>query len=402
MKCKKCGGETWIKPEEVGVDRNNVPIYHRIAYCDSCMLKFDLDADEFKQDVKMKESGFGIAGLILSFFSSSVVLGITSIVLCITALRKKDKKSTCGVLGLVVCALMILSSIVEVNDSSSDVDDTKYRTEQEYVVERETQSIPKETEEEYKASCQKNGLKTLNYRLQVAKVNGVENVGVVNSQNEDSDLGERLKQLFNRKDVIKDFEKGLTQVKNGDVRTLLQQAKGRTQFIKTDKNGSHYDSSTHSVYYGKNALPGTIAHELFHEIYDTYRLLEDEFLGKSVRNDYSRLLNFAKGYGKSVEEMLYLKYPNALYINENGKIVVYEEYRGISDIIHGASDGKVDLGYGHRRPGYWSKYKALEKETFSQFGRMFYDQDEEVLKVLEELFGETYKEVIERLEGMIK
>lgn len=40
MKCKKCASKMRIKPEEIGVDKNNVPKYHRIAYCDACMLSY--------------------------------------------------------------------------------------------------------------------------------------------------------------------------------------------------------------------------------------------------------------------------------------------------------------------------------------------------------------------------
>lgn len=43
MICPKCNGELRIVPEQIGVDGNNLPIFHRIAYCDSCMIKKDLD-----------------------------------------------------------------------------------------------------------------------------------------------------------------------------------------------------------------------------------------------------------------------------------------------------------------------------------------------------------------------
>lgn len=221
---------------------------------------------------------------------------------------------------------------------------------------------------------------------------------------DDKGFFEKIKGLFGgkRENVIIEFEKILPTIKNEDVRILLQQAKERTSFIALDKHKSMYEEGAHTVYYGKNATPGTIAHELFHEIYDTYRFVEDDFLSRSVKNDFSKLTNLAKGYGKSIEEMLYLRYPNAFYINDDGKIVVYEKYRGLSDIIHGASDGKIDLGYGHRRQGYWSQNKRLEKETFAQFGRMLWEQDEDVLKVLGEVLEDTNREVLGRLKGMIK
>ncbi len=44
MICRKCGRELRIVAEQSGVDNNNLPEYHRIAYCDTCMTKEDLDA----------------------------------------------------------------------------------------------------------------------------------------------------------------------------------------------------------------------------------------------------------------------------------------------------------------------------------------------------------------------
>lgn len=43
MKCAKCGSELRFGNEQVGIDQNGIPIFHRFAYCDSCMLKNDMD-----------------------------------------------------------------------------------------------------------------------------------------------------------------------------------------------------------------------------------------------------------------------------------------------------------------------------------------------------------------------
>lgn len=218
----------------------------------------------------------------------------------------------------------------------------------------------------------------------------------------DGDLGRKIRKYFGKDNIVDKFRDKLSDVKNKDVKILLEQSAERVKFIKDTGRRSFYEREDNSVHYGTAATPGTIAHELFHEIDSTYGLTENGFLNTSVRTDYNKLLNLSKGYGKSIEEMLYSRYPEALKINQKGNYVVYEKYRGISDILHGVSNGKIDIGYGHRRPGYWSTEYAVEKETFAQFGRMFYEQDEEVLKMLKELFGETYNEVIARLEGMIK
>ncbi len=58
-------------------------------------------------------------------------------------------------------------------------------------------------------------------------------------------------------------------------------------------------------------------------------------------------------------------------------IRVTEPYRGISDIVHGMSKGKIFLGYGHTKKDYWKKPFRVEKETWAQYGRMIYIRNEE-------------------------
>ena len=81
---------------------------------------------------------------------------------------------------------------------------------------------------------------------------------------------------------------------------------------------------------------------------------------------------------------------------------MHKNYRGISDIIHGLTKGKVFLGYGHSKKDYWLQHKILENETFAQYGRIMYNQDEKVMDMFKEVFTETNREIAERLEGMIK
>ena len=82
--------------------------------------------------------------------------------------------------------------------------------------------------------------------------------------------------------------------------------------------------------------------------------------------------------------------------------VHYRILRSYKDTLHGASDGKVFWGYGHLRPGYWERENVLQKETFAQFGRILYDQDDDVWKMTEEIFENTSREVLERIKGMMK
>ena len=43
MNCPICNGEMRIATEQIGVDNNNLPVFHRFAYCDVCRRKKDID-----------------------------------------------------------------------------------------------------------------------------------------------------------------------------------------------------------------------------------------------------------------------------------------------------------------------------------------------------------------------
>lgn len=74
----------------------------------------------------------------------------------------------------------------------------------------------------------------------------------------------------------------------------------------------------------------------------------------------------------------------------------------LQEVMEAVLAGKVFWGYGHLRPGYWERENVLQKETFAQFGRILYDQDDDVLKMTEEIFENTSREVLERIKGMMK
>ena len=88
------------------------------------------------------------------------------------------------------------------------------------------------------------------------------------------------------------------------VRTLLTQSLERTTIKRAKGRKSKYSASEKTVYLAENAKVDTLAHELFHEIDDAYGLIENGLLSKSVISDYNKLQNLAKGYGKSIKEML--------------------------------------------------------------------------------------------------
>lgn len=45
MICTQCGSELRIGTEQVGMDNNHIPIFHRFGYCDNCRIKWDLDLE---------------------------------------------------------------------------------------------------------------------------------------------------------------------------------------------------------------------------------------------------------------------------------------------------------------------------------------------------------------------
>lgn len=199
---------------------------------------------------------------------------------------------------------------------------------------------------------------------------------------------------------VQTFSEKLDAIQNIDVKILLEQSMKRVGFEVSARRASYFSKG--KVYLAKKDSLDAIAHELFHEIDSSYCLSQNGFITDSLKADYKKLENLEKIYRKQLVEVLKSKYPEAFFRNQSGELKVYEKYRGISDILHGMTDGRINLGYGHYRRGYWKKPFALEKETFAQYGRMLYNQDENVLKMAEEIFPETNKEIMGRLKRMVK
>lgn len=199
---------------------------------------------------------------------------------------------------------------------------------------------------------------------------------------------------------IEEFNNSLDNISDYNVQALLAQSQHRVKVKTSDSKKSYFDRNKKVVYIAKSATNGTIAHELFHEIDSTYRITESGTLKESIQKDYQYLQSFSSGYGTDIKNMLYLKYKEAFTEGRNG-IKLRPEYRGISDILNGMSDGEINLGYIHSKE-YWKRDKALEAETWAQFGRILYDQNEEVMDMLKFVCPNTYEEVMNALKGMVK
>ena len=223
-----------------------------------------------------------------------------------------------------------------------------------------------------------------------------------NKKEDESDIGRAIfEKISGISKQRKEFETGLSKMKSMDAKLLLEQSLERVMIKRAKGSKTRYLSKENTVYLSKYAKSDSVAHELFHEIDDSYGLTKNGAFSRSISQDFRRLQNMSKGYGKSIEEMLKERFPDSFKTGTTD-FEMRMEYRGISDIIHGCSKGSIFLGWGHREPGYWDRKLALEKEAFAQYGRMIYNQDEKVLDMFNTLFPETSKEMDDRIRRVIK
>ena len=198
----------------------------------------------------------------------------------------------------------------------------------------------------------------------------------------------------NSEKVLNSFKEGISNISDENVRNIFLRLAEETPVKTSFKRKSYHREGT--IYLSSDATPSTLAHELFHKLDGEYGISESGMLSEVVRNDYERLKNIAEGYGGSIEEMLYSKYKEAFETLENGALKLKDEYRGISDILNGMSGGKIRFGYGHK-PIYWQRNLALEKETFTQFGRTLYDGNKSAMDMLRYICPETHEIIISKL-----
>lgn len=188
--------------------------------------------------------------------------------------------------------------------------------------------------------------------------------------------------------IIDKFSKNISNIENNTVRSLLQRTIKNVEFEKSQRQHSYFSGKENKVYLLNNIPPSTVAHELFHKIDKDNGITKGKMLDESIKKDYENLLKSAEKTGLSIEDMLYSKYPEAF--EKKGRLK--EEYRGVSDIINGMTNGKVKLGYGHKND-YWENTYKLSKETFAQYGRFLYDNNPDVMKMVNEIFPETTSSV---------
>lgn len=215
-----------------------------------------------------------------------------------------------------------------------------------------------------------------------------------------ADWMSKIKSLWNEvgSNALPSFRKQMSGMHDEHTREILQQAIKRVTFDKSTRKNSYFSRKDGVIYLAKNATPTTIAHELFHEIDSTYRITDKGALSKQLQSDFKMLIKTADNRGKTVENMLYSRYPEVFEEGRRG-IKLKEEYRGISDILNGMSSGEIRLGYRHE-DAYWERNKMLEKEAWAQYGRMLFQGDDKVLEFAEVLFPQTTAEIYQILKEL--
>ena len=164
------------------------------------------------------------------------------------------------------------------------------------------------------------------------------------------------------------------------------------------KEGSihlHGVFSKNTVVLGSNSSPGTIAHELFHEM-DADRAISSG-LTLAIAQDQVSLNMASNG---DIKAYLQMKYPNAVRTKKSGDIALNNPYRGIADILNGMSGGKEWYGFGHSKK-YWKTPGNLEAEAWAQFGRTYYNNDPDVKKMFEDIFPNLSTHAMMALKGLI-
>lgn len=197
------------------------------------------------------------------------------------------------------------------------------------------------------------------------------------------------------KDFQQAFRDGLANAAP-EARKLLRQQYRKADYILVSGKRSYYRRFGNVVGLGRNATPSTLAHELFHKIDAGGKISMG--LSEALMKDYLAL-NVASG--GNVKEYLIQRYAAAFSkISKTGEPVMGEAYRGIADILNGCSGGRIKYGFRHA-PEYWAAPGALESEAWAQFGRILYENDSEVKKMLSEVFPSFSERAILALEGVV-
>ncbi len=125
--CPLCNGKLRIDMEQVGVDSYGLPVYHRFAYCDNCMRKKDIEADENAKQLMQQNDQEHIPIYIGSDDNSlkkakqtsiSIQSGNetadqnTSVLQLKREKRRKVRKTACAVILILLAFISILTNVI--------------------------------------------------------------------------------------------------------------------------------------------------------------------------------------------------------------------------------------------------------------------------------------------------
>ena len=197
--------------------------------------------------------------------------------------------------------------------------------------------------------------------------------------------------------VRKDFRTGLNNA-TPEVAKALRKVYRDVDYTIGKKKGSLHSKgifSKNTIVLGSNASPGTVAHELFHEL-DADGTISSR-LTLAITQDHIALNVASNG---DILAYLQSMYPAAFKIKKSGGTVLNEPYRGIADILNGMSGGKKKYGFGHEEE-YWKKPGSLESEAWAQFGRVYFNNGPDVKKMFEDIFPNLSSHAMMALKGLI-
>ena len=199
------------------------------------------------------------------------------------------------------------------------------------------------------------------------------------------------------KEMQKSFREGLTRAST-DTKEVLRKIYRKSDYALSSEKRSYYSNgfAKDIVYVGARANSSTLAHELFHKLDEKYKISKN--FTKSLSKDYASLNVKCNG---DIKSYLLGQFPVAFQKDPlTGEYVFKPEYRGISDIFSGLTNGTVKFGYGHRTK-YWQTPGTLEAEAWAQFGRIQFENNPDVIKMLKNIFPDFSESARIALKGLM-
>ena len=199
------------------------------------------------------------------------------------------------------------------------------------------------------------------------------------------------------KEMQQSFREGLARAST-EAKEALRKIYRKTDYIVSGEKRSYYSSgfAKDIVHIGTRADSSTLAHELFHKLDKDHKISQN--FTESLAKDY---IAITVKSGGDIKSYLLRQFPDTFRQDPlTGEAVFKSEYRGISDIFSGVTNGTIKLGYGHSVE-YWEKIGALEAEAWAQFGRIQFENEPDVLNMLKDIFPNFFDSASIVLKGLV-